>query len=443
MVNMYGAGQAFNLRYQQRTVAPPPKRQIATPQRQAVSGHCCHTTQNITIKGPSGFWNFASGLLSGLSSGGLFGGGWSSFGTINQAQMQQPQVANQDKLGNLKALFPKFNIVSEGNGKYSATDSDGNGIGKNLTYDEMYDALKAKQESNGKTAVNNNEEKQAVDGKEEKQTVNDNEEKQIVNDNEEGKQAVNNRTNNSKGKGINLDGWYKAYSGGSAEGNNGVKFSTCQNAQQVCNKLLQGKMDYLGSEDRTALTKEIIAKNPSVFNEDGSLKPGNNWHKLDIPKIDHIKNQYVAEGETINDGAGNISYVSNTTGEISTRRSQISRDTTAQNMGFSKTPHRDIYQKGNNYYKYVDNKFTPLTADETNALNGKTQTGQSYRPTARKGIYYNQATQKHYIKTANGSFAQLRITENGKTYDVKQINSNGTWYDSEGNAHKTIIKEQG
>ncbi|MDE6138591.1 MAG: hypothetical protein K2F57_03895, partial [Candidatus Gastranaerophilales bacterium] len=62
----------------------------------------------------------------------------------------QPQLlpGNQDKLANLKTLYPNHNIVSDGNGKYSATDKDGNLIGQGLSYEEMCKALAKTKETN-------------------------------------------------------------------------------------------------------------------------------------------------------------------------------------------------------------------------------------------------------------------------------------------------------
>lgn len=470
MVNMYGAGNAYNLRYQQRTYMPQVRtaRQTVMPQRGGCFGHSCNTTTNIKItNGPTGFWGFMSGLIGGLFGGGgllgglfgnlfggLFGGGnsnmnmnmgYSPFGMLNQAQMQPNTPAAQDKLGNLKTLYPKFNIVSDGNGKYTATDADGKLVGQGLSYEDMCKALSAKQESNGKAETDDGSKSKDVksdnttlvhsEGNPENLATEEGNGSRVGSGND-GSRVGNG--NGARRSGVNLDGWYRAHGGGAAEGNNGVKFSTCKNASQVTNMLLRNKMDYLSNTDRAELTKEIIAKNPSVFNSDGTVKPGLNWDKLDIPSIDYIKEKYVAEGETITDANGTVSYVSNTTEEISSKRSQINRDQIANKMGYTKTPHRDIYQKGNHYYKYVDGKFTPLTQEETKALNGQTPNKQSYRPTERKGIYYNEQTKKHYTKKGN-NFVPLVVTENGKTYNVKQIGSNGTWIDTDGNSHKTVI----
>lgn len=447
MVNMYGAGNAYDRRYIQKNTFMPQHIKTRTPSAPqhtvlCSGNHGGDTTVNYKVQiGPGGFWGGALGFLNGFlnTAPNLFGNktNWNSAGTINQPQMNPAQ----DKLGNLKTLFPKFKIVSEGNDQYSASDANGKLVAHNVNYDEMckiLGTLNDTEEKNNKPEQKKKSESEpSVLSKTPTPAPAENTPAPQAPTSEVEPNGVNPKKAGGGGKKIDLTNWYKAYSGGTAEGNNGVKFSNCKSAQQVTNMLLQNKMDYLSNADRAELTKEIIAKNRSVFNTDGTLKEGNNWHKLDIPNVDYIKEQYVAEGITRTDKDGNVTYASNTTGEYSTKRSQNNRDTIAKNLGFNKTEHRDVYKKGNNYYKYIDGKFTQLTSEETRLLNGKT----SLRPTNRKGIYYNEKTKQHYVKNGN-TYQPLVITEKGKQYNVKQINSNGTWIDTAGKPHTSRISER-
>ncbi len=236
-MGIYGAGKAFNLRYAQNTFVPNRGITVRQARPQQLFGGHCHggvTNTNITINnGPRGFWGFMSGFLGGLfggggmmgMGGGLFGGlfnnlfgglfgggmmgGFNPYGMINaqQAQpQQQPQVGNQDKLANLKTLYPNHNIVSDGDDKYSATDKEGNLIGQGLTYEEMCKALAKEKEEKAK--VNND------DGK-----VNNDDGK--VN-NDDGK--VNNddgRVNGNGGR-VNGNGGRVNGNGGKVNSNNGA-----------------------------------------------------------------------------------------------------------------------------------------------------------------------------------------------------------------------------
>lgn len=182
-MGIYGAGKAFNLRYAQNTYVPNRGMNIRQARQPIMFGghcHCAPQNTNVTINnGPTGFWGFMSGLFGGLFGGGgmmgmgmggglfgglfsnLFGGGMGSFnpfGMINAQQAQPQQLpGNQDKLANLKTLYPNHNIVSDGNDKYSATDKEGHLIGKGLSYEDMCEALsKAKSEEKEKVENDDN-----------------------------------------------------------------------------------------------------------------------------------------------------------------------------------------------------------------------------------------------------------------------------------------------
>ncbi len=176
MVNMYGAGKAFNLRFQQRGISqmrfrqPQPRMPIMTH----CHGHHSGPT-NVTInQGPQGFWGFLGGFFGGLFSsgilGGLFGGRQqamynpSPYGMLNQQMTlgnTQGTLGNDDNnnLARLKSLYPGYNIVPEGDGKFSAT-KDNQLVADHLSYDEMKKALGGATPT-GKVEIPKTEEKGA------------------------------------------------------------------------------------------------------------------------------------------------------------------------------------------------------------------------------------------------------------------------------------------
>ena len=81
----------------------------------------------------------------------------------------------------------------------------------------------------------------------------------------------------------------------------------------------ENKMDFLGAEDKADLVKQLIAKNPSVFNSDGTVKANANWDKLDLPSIKWIQDRYVSERS--NDGA-QVTYKSKVSGSTVSNTSQ-------------------------------------------------------------------------------------------------------------------------
>ena len=305
-MGIYGAGKAFNLRYTPKTVVSqqPRARQQMVPQRGIFGGgHCCGGNTNITVNnGPTGFWGFMSGMMGGLFGGGmmgnLFGGnsfgmnmgmGMSPYGALNNAQMQPQANQPQDKLAQLKTLYPNHNIVSDGNGKYSATDKDGNLIGQGLSYEDMCKAL-AKQPEPKKTDTNNDASGAGGAGG-------------AGGASGAGKPKVQSHADRSP------NGWYRAANDGSA-GIKGLTVETMQEfekgkivengktrnktgAEFVLGKILDTKMlDTISPQTKADLLKQIIRKNPSVFNPDGSVKDGADISKLDVPSVKWINSNY-------------------------------------------------------------------------------------------------------------------------------------------------------
>ena len=86
-------------------------------------------------------------------------------------------------------------------------------------------------------------------------------------------------------------GWYRADTN-SNEGKN-LALNECTSATEVLNKLLQSKCDWLSDSDRADLVKTLISANPSVFSQDGKVKPGADFDKLDVPSINYIRSTYV------------------------------------------------------------------------------------------------------------------------------------------------------
>ena len=52
-------------------------------------------------------------------------------------------------------------------------------------------------------------------------------------------------------------------------------------------------MDYLSADAKKAITQEIIANNPSIFDNKGNVI-SNKWDKLDLPSVDYIKSKYMS-----------------------------------------------------------------------------------------------------------------------------------------------------
>lgn len=336
-MGIYGFGKAFNIRYAQNQYRPT-MRMGGGPRGPILGNHSYSETTNITIKnGPSGFWGFMSGLFGGLFGGGMtsgmfggnmFGGfgmnmgGFSPFGAINTATAQQATPAKTgDRLADLQKMYPDWQITSDGNGKYDAVNKDQT-VHHSGNFDEMCEKL-LKQKQGAEEA----------DKKQDTPTNNDDNGNGNVNSdgdgNGNGKVNANanasgagrtttpqglHRSSSSGAKkasssGKSPEGWYRADTN-SQEGKY-LNLKGAKNASAVLDKLLSAKVDYLSSADRNQLTKELIRHNPSVFNQDGTVKANANFDKLDVPSIKYIKNKYVGNAK-YNKSNGTVSYTSKT-----------------------------------------------------------------------------------------------------------------------------------
>lgn len=417
-MGIYGAGKAFNLRYAQNTFVPNRGINVRQSRQPIMFGshcHCAPTNTNITINnGPTGFWGFMSGLFGGLFGGGmgmgmggglfgglfnnlfggLFGGGmgnFNPFGMINAQQAQPQQLpGNQDKLANLKTLYPNHNIVSDGNDKYSATDKEGHLIGKGLSYEDMCEAL-AKTKTDDKPKVDDDKAKVDDD------TTGG---KKVDDDTAGGKTKVDDSTTgggkaggvqgsgsgvkSSGGSGIKK-GWYRAANDNSAT----IQASKGKNASQLTANLLGTKlMGALTPAQQKTLTQEIIKQNPSVFDKDGNPKPGADYSKLDVPTMEWIKTEILKE--------------------TAENRSSDRGPNSARGRAMKQTS-----AVGNNQYY-------------TNAFAQK-----GYRETDCKGIYFKDG--KHYRLEGNKLYEIKQ--------DVKQVLKDGRWYDSKGKLHQESLTQ--
>ena len=141
-------------------------------------------TENINIKnGPSGFWGFMTGLSQGLFGGGMgcgmgmgsiFGcpsmpmmgmgmpmmgtGMMSPYAMLNGAVTPQGTTQTEEKTNNLtqlRNLFKSKNVTIEETkpGKFTATDSKGNIIGRDLSFEEMTEKLGNSNRTDGNPDV--------------------------------------------------------------------------------------------------------------------------------------------------------------------------------------------------------------------------------------------------------------------------------------------------
>lgn len=316
MVNMQGAGDAYARRYiQTNTFMPQHIKTRPAPQHTQLFGcshQHCDTTVNYKVQiGPGGFWGGALGFLNGFMSttqnNGLFNMGNWNLGPTPQMQPNAP--ANNDKLANLKTLFPKFNIVSDGNGKYSATNSDGELVGQGLSYEDMCKVLGEKNGKDPKATDPKATDPKATDPKATDPKATDPKvtDPKATTDPEivENPTVTNHppvyaqEPNGSRGSGkIKLPGgWYRAANDRSSSVNNTHNADgSGKNASQITSDVLGTKLKgVLSAEAQADLRADIIKYNPSVFNEDGSPKEGADYSRLDVPSMDYLIEAYGLE----------------------------------------------------------------------------------------------------------------------------------------------------
>ena len=401
-MGIYGAGKAFNLRYAQNTFVPNRGINVRQSRQPIMFGshcHCAPTNTNVTINnGPTGFWGFMSGLFGGLFGGGMMGGlfnnigGYSPFGMINaqQAQPQQPQGNNE--LANLEKMYSKYKVLPNGNGTYTITKGEGDNV-KTGTYDELIKGLdqseKKVDNENGKV----DDDKTKVDD----DTTGG---KKVDDDTAGGKTKVDDGTTgggkagevqgsgsgvkSSGGSGIKK-GWYRAANDNSAT----IQASKGKNASQLTANLLGTKlMGALTPAQQKTLTQEIIKQNPSVFDKDGNPKPGADYSKLDVPKMEWIKTEILKE--------------------TAENRSSERGPNSARGRAMKQTS-----TVGNNQY------YTNFFAQK------------GYRETDCKGIYFKDG--KHYRLEGNKLYEIKQ--------DVKQVLKDGRWYDSKGKLHQESLTQ--
>lgn len=153
-------------------------------------------------------------------------------------------------------------------------------------------------------------------------------------------------------------GWYRADTN-SNEGKN-LALNECTSATEVLNKLLQSKCDWLSDSDRADLVKTLISANPSVFSQDGKVKPGADFDKLDVPSINYIRSTYVDGNVQYNEQTGTANYKSKVDGKDYTNNSQVAGaggQTVRGQNGY-------YYQKSNSGVKYYDPKGNEISAAE-------------------------------------------------------------------------------
>jgi hypothetical protein len=410
----YGAGKAFNYRYVPSTYIPS---KTCLPRQNKIGGGFLpifdtKSVAQITIKDSFCWPRFIFGGITGFLSMfnnpiGCMAG--SPYGTLNSAASAAgaagaagaaaPELtAEQEQakqLTNLKTLFPDVSFVAEKDGKFSAAKKDGTLL-NNKTYDEMKDAL-GKQEAQGNPdtqQVLNQTGKDAVaggnpDNKELKDAVADGEPGNVdtAKAGNTGKSTTTTKKA-STGSG-SPKGWYRA----PLDKNKNVnathnKDGSYKNATQVTRDVLDSKLNgALSPAQQKELTAAIIKYNPSVFNKDGTPKANADYTKLDIPTMAWIKEHILKETETTKtDIKGPNSATRKPQGQTSALKNNQYEVNRMAQMGYSEVAKGGIYSKGGKYY------------------------------------YINKNGQPTEIKNS----------------DLKSINSDGSWVDTNGKIHHTF-----
>ncbi|MBQ8458742.1 hypothetical protein IJ541_01415 [bacterium] len=423
MVNIHGASNAYHMKYVQ-----PHAPQIRAPR----GGR---TQQTVIIQQtnnygggygnwdmggfppppkPSGFERFMGSFLTGFGIGTMLVkgfqllGDWLGFGKKNKAgNVQNQTIQNNNNtssmtdLQRLEKLFSGhgFQIIQNGDGTYSATDKNGKLVGDHLSYDEMCKKLGESntKETQGTPAKENDDGGKVQDDAGGK-----------VQDDGGGKAQGGGGSASAAGKGSGASrsaspqGWYRAQGNGnnyehSATDIKKVEAESAQkhqsNAQVVVTQhILKSKMGgTLNAQQINQLTQEVIKKNPSVFNADGSFKKGAQGtvqvDKLDLPTMDWIKTNILGEQS---DAKGPNSA----TGKAMSTKTQA----------------------GNTQY------------------NANKAAQEGYRETFRKGIFYDEKTKTHYQLQKDGTYKPLK--------DVKMVMKDGSWIDNKGKTHKEAVDGQ-
>lgn len=362
-MGMFGRGIAFGQQFMPR----PAIRFRGGPMMPRGGPISFNYHENITVQqGPTGFWGFMSGFMpSFLNTFAMFGMMNNSFGLgggcFGHAQGITGGAASTDSknaknLADLEKLFKAKDVtIVERDGKFTATDKNGNLIGSDLSFDEMSKKL-SEYNSNSKPSVETDtptkteaqlkadkakemglelkDGKYMKDGKEYewdsasktfkvKPEVNPDEnpnENPNENDGNEhsgsiqssqsqgsGHRArVSSRSQGAVSHGVKVPkGWYKAPTGG--DGQSMIQKGTLRagmSAKQVTDIILNNKVNYLSAADRNQLAAEVEKYNPSIF-KNGKVVEGADLNKLDLPSINYIKNKYVASRNvTAHNGTG-------------------------------------------------------------------------------------------------------------------------------------------
>ncbi|MDY6310653.1 MAG: hypothetical protein SPL70_06470 [Cyanobacteriota bacterium] len=409
-MSLVGLGRAFNLRYRPSTKFVGFSRPMP-PMPIPMGGNFSYT-ENVKIQnGPSGFWGFMSGLFGGLMGGGMMGGGLNIFSLLNQLGIGKTQQTtsqgtqatdhndpdHQKDLANFKTLYgDKFNIVYE-NGKFMATTNDkaNTWVGDGATFEELNNKLKEynkgnTQEADGKP-TQNNDAKPSENGNDGNSTVTNNNNGNSHNSSSRvsGDSHSSSRSSSTGEAKKALhhvpSGWYRSDTKTGKE-NVGLKLSQCKTAEQVANKVLSSKMDYLSADAKKAITQEIIANNPSIFDNKGNVI-SNKWDKLDLPSVDYIKSKYMSGNATkhTNKQSG-VTYVS---------YKDKAGKTHNQNSGINSNKNEKVWKGANNYTV----KYTAKGAMyfDANGNRKEAKTFRKYCPNMADAVdkYINAKTQNN------------------------------------------------
>lgn len=273
-------------------------------------------SENFTYK--TNFWDALSAGLMAFAQTKMMFGGMGAAGSmggaagIAQANPQGPNNAeNNDNLKQLRNLFQakKVNIEETSKGKFTATDENGNIIGKNLSFEDMSDALDKYNKVQANDAVNvanvTDNKDTKIAGKDSAPEDNidaniaDNKVANTIDDDKVKNKVANNKSadvkksNDNTQKSGSKDGWYKAANDKSSNVNQTHIDGKGKSAQQVTSAILGTKLTgVLNKSQQEELCKIIIKNNPSVFNSDGKPKANANYAKLDVPTMAWIENHF-------------------------------------------------------------------------------------------------------------------------------------------------------